>query len=351
MAGAYVHCLVSRESLKNLYADPTLSRYCDVTNPNESAPYFPYVCLGSVSPDYPYAAMKIGGVNRTKDKNKWSWGDKFHKQNTGNFVNIGLQELRSVADKTDFGFHKKLAWLIGYYSHIITDVVIHAVVYKIVGGCYEKRGPQHMHCEVVQDSMLFHEVYNSPQELIDVNFLRILQKCQNLVMEPTELTELPAYVLDADIKNLWDIILSKNYSDFYATETPQIDDWHRYYTFLMSVATKVLARDLESNEAYHKTTDISESDKATHYFNPILPDGTNGNYREKVFNRAVGHVTSRLKDFLNAIDSAGLPPAIQESLVNWNIDKGTIDGANPKFALWNGQTEYPFDCLGDPPSA
>ena len=99
MAGPYVHCLVVREALRNLYNDLSLAQHQNITKPDEDAPYFPYVCLGSVSPDFPYPALSLG-LNSGKDANGWTWGDKFHKQNTGNFIDIGIRHLKDTADKT-----------------------------------------------------------------------------------------------------------------------------------------------------------------------------------------------------------------------------------------------------------
>lgn len=96
MAGPYVHCLVSREALKRLYNDTLLNRYRNITNPGVNASYFPYVCLGSVSPDYPYPAIRLEKINAAEDENGWTWGDKFHKENTGSFIDIGIQVLIGV---------------------------------------------------------------------------------------------------------------------------------------------------------------------------------------------------------------------------------------------------------------
>ena len=271
MAGPYVHCLVSRAALGNIYSDNLFIRYRSITNPDENAQFFPYICLGSVSPDYPYPALGIEEINSRKDGNGWTWGDKFHKQNTGDFIDIGIQKLRDdVAQGRSAtpAFLKKAAWLMGYYSHVITDLVIHAVVYDLVGGCYETHKRSHLHCEVTEDSLLFYDVYkNPPQELVDVHFLRILQRCQEVsaTLDPFQAS---TYVLDKDIEGLWHSILNQNYSDFYKIEPPEIDAWHRVYGFLMKVGTSIAARVVEPGMAYRSTSDISANepaDKAGYY--------------------------------------------------------------------------------------
>jgi hypothetical protein len=355
MAAPYAHCLVSREALKKLYDDASLVNYRNITDPGENAKFFPYVCVGSVSPDFPYPAMHMKVNSKPDPEDGWTWGDKFHKLNTGKFVDLGVQELRGMPDKTNDVFYKKAAWLMGYYSHVITDLVVHAVVYKLVGGCYENHSQPHLHCEVVQDSLLFFEVYkNPPQELVDTRFLlMVLEKCQ-VAAPPTgnEIpTYLPRYVFDPDIESFWRSILSQNYPVFYEAEPPEIDDWHRLYTFIMVNGKRVVARMLEHEMAYQRTTEIPADEKAKYYKNMALPDGTTGaSYKEKVFDKAVAEVTKRLKVFLNALDT-GAHDAFQASLKDWNLDKGTVDDQHPEFALWNGHTEWPFNCPGDPPLA
>jgi Zinc dependent phospholipase C len=354
MAGPYVHCMVTREALKKIYSDTLLNRYRPITNPGENAPYFPYVCLGSVSPDYPYPALRIEKINSRTDENGWTWGDKFHKQNTGSFIDIGLQELRGIADKTRSDFLKKAAWLMGYYSHIITDLVVHAVVYKLVDGCYETHKDIHLHCEIVQDSLLFYDVYkNPPQELVDVHFLKILQKCQEVSAPTLDPNQPTSYVLDKAVEDLWDFILRENYSGFYTTETPQLDVWHRQYSFLMKVGTAIAARTVAPGTAYQRTPDIAANEpanKAKYYTDMTLPGGTpHNNYRDKVFNKAVDEVANKLRDFLNSLDNTSSYLALRKKLEDWNLDKGTIGDDNPKFALWDDHTEYPFNCPGDPP--
>ena len=351
MAGPYVHCLVAREVLKQLFNDTAFTRYRVITSPDEDTPYFPYICLGSVSPDFPYPALRLG-MNSGRDANGWTWGDKFHKQNTGNFVDIGIQHLQDIADKTSDAYLKRTAWLMGYYAHIITDLVIHAVVYEIVGGCYENHSTDHLHCEVVQDAWLFYDVYsNPPKELIESDFLKtIIEKCKVEGPAITVPTPLPTYVFDNEIATFWNSILIETYPDFYDKERPDIEAWYEEYSDVVRIATEVIARTVVPGMAYHKTTDISMSEKDSFYLHPKLPDGTTGDYRNRVFNKAVNEVTSKLKPFLNALDSSDSYNEFKNEIRPWNIDKGTIDDITPQFALWHGRTEYPFNCNGDPPA-
>jgi Zinc dependent phospholipase C len=351
MAAPYVHCLVSREALKILYNDSSLTRFRAITEPEEDAKYFPFVCLGSVSPDLPYAAQRVG-INDGKDENDWTWGDKFHKQNTGSFIEVGVQALRAVEDKKNELFLKQAAWLLGYYSHVITDLVVHAVVYELVGGCYEKHQKKHLASEVIQDSLLFAELYSTPpKELIDVKFVfSVLENCQVAVHVEGGATTITDHILDNDIAELWNSILKQNYSDFYVREKPNIQDWFRLYLAVMKLGTTALARDVAHDMAYQRSTEIPPGDKERYYSAITLPDGRPGTYRDDVFIKTVSEVAQRLKLFLGAISNKKMFASLQKRLAPWNLDKGTLSDTNPTFALWKGQTEFPFDCPGDPPA-
>ncbi len=350
MAGPYVHCLVAREALRRLYDDPDLVQFRSITTYDENAQYFQYVCLGSVSPDYPYPAIRIeGGDYAKKDKNGWTWGDKFHKQNTGNFIDLGIQALRAIEDRDEV-FLEKAAWLMGYYSHVITDLVIHAVVYKLVGGCYENHSTEHLHCEVIQDSLLFYDVYTiPPKDLIDEKFLiRVLMKCPEKPGPDWIPTEPPPNFLNKEIKNFWDSILGQNYPDFYKTNPPQIDEWHQAYCSIANDATGVIARKIVPGMAYHRAADIIGCGKMNYYENVNLPNGKSGNYRDNVFEKAVDDATNHLKDFLKALNNSDSYRALKEKLDDWNLDKGIMADTNPKFALWDGEITDLLNCNGDP---
>jgi hypothetical protein len=121
------------------------------------------------------------------------------------------------------------------------------------------------------------------------------------------------------------------------------------YTFIMVNGKRIVARMLEHDMAYQRTNEISSDEKTRYYTNVVLPDGATGaTYREKVFGKAVEEVTKKLKVLLDAIDTDAYD-AFQASLKDWNLDKGTVDEQHPDFALWNGHTEWPFNCAGDPP--
>lgn len=351
MAGPYVHCLVTRETLKRLNSDPSLAPYQDITAFAENADYYSFVCLGSVSPDLPYPALALG-FNRGKDSNGWTWGDKFHKQNTGDFIKIGLQKLRSEPNKSSDQFLKRAAWLMGYYAHVTTDLIIHAVVYELVGGCYEKYKKDHLYCEVVQDSLLFYDLYTyPPRELIDVKMIKnVIEKCRVEVEDEGSITDLPSYELDEDIESFWRDILSLNYSDFYNIENPRIQDWFYEYDFIMIDGTKAVARDFASQMAYQWTADIPRDHKEKYYTHMVLPNGrTDGDYKIDVFNKSVNEVVRKVTIFLKAINNDASFTELINDLKPWNIDKGTLDDQSKQFALWSGRTEDPFDCPGDPP--
>lgn len=77
--------------------------------------------LGAVSPDLPLVQLWDA-----KDK---AWGNLMHYWMPGDFIrrviaNIIHEDFRSSSAR------KKLAWIFGYTSHVVTDLTIHPVVEK-----------------------------------------------------------------------------------------------------------------------------------------------------------------------------------------------------------------------------
>ena len=336
MAGPYVHCLVSRKALK-LFNNPSFGGYSGV----RADGVLPYLYLGSVSPDYPYPACMIANVNPAPDKaadgsSLW-WGDKLHKQNTGDFVKSGLASLRKLMKDGAPDNQILLAWLLGYYSHIITDTVVHAVVYNIVGR-YEQHSTEHRKCEMVEDPLLFMREEN--KELVGDNFLSILEGCQTL--EPFSIDkpmEPRHYILNKAVRDLWDGILHEVYPAYHAVEKPEIDAWHREYLKVNYFATGSLGRAVGGAGieaiSYQKTDEIDEKDRAKYYSEMKIPGrATPGEYKADVFDYAVSQVMKGWGGFLKALTDDAEYDNFGKSLANIDLDTGTADGVN--YALWPG---------------
>ena len=344
MAGPYSHCLVSRESLK-IFNDPTYRQFYHLNDDG----FLPYIFLSSVSPDYPYPACILTGINPTPDQTpcgELHWGDKMHKQNTGDFMKNGLTSLRGLFVDNYAESLKLIAWLMGYYSHIITDTVVHAVIYNIVGK-YEDHKTQHRYCEMVEDSFIFLREEN--QELVKSDFIgRYLKQCQ--ILPPFDITEplKPSeFILDPKISSFWDGILKETYGTYYNVEKPNIDAWHREYLKVNYFAVSTFGRTLgdilgESKEAiaYEATDQIPQQDVEEYYTNMKIPGpdkDKRGNYLPDVFDYAVKQVMAGWGNLLKSLTDDNAFNAMSAALVNIDLDTGTTNCATGgNYILWPG---------------
>ena len=163
MAGTFTHWMV---------VDRALDRY---ENLQQKHNYFPiilglnhFVCLGAVGPDYPYLTELFAGFLK-----EHSWADRMHYEDTGNFIRNGIKNLPDVGID---GFGVCLAWLCGFATHLVTDSVIHPIVQAIVGP-YIFNGEEHRHCELTQDSYIFHEIKGF--ELRYAEYVKLFKMCSD----------------------------------------------------------------------------------------------------------------------------------------------------------------------------
>ena len=111
MPGAYAHL-----TLVNLIREPARLESRGFTPDAITAvlDYFRFCELGAVSPDYPYLAIAHPAA--------CEWADRMHYQKTGEVVKAGVGLVRKLEDASR---QKAFSWLLGYASHVVTDVTIH----------------------------------------------------------------------------------------------------------------------------------------------------------------------------------------------------------------------------------
>lgn len=134
MAGCFTHIMVAKklvEESRNFNSGQLLGLSRIMRK------WSNYVMLGAVSPDMPYLALAS------------EWADKFHYVKTAEIIRRGIRGLfnKSFDDVAD---QKCLAWLLGYASHVVTDLYIHPIIEKCVGP-YAKNKRAHRKCEMSQD--------------------------------------------------------------------------------------------------------------------------------------------------------------------------------------------------------
>ena len=96
-----------------------------------------------------------------------------HYENTGDFVRHGIKNLLALHGEA---FNTCLAWLCGFATHLVTDSVIHPVVQAIVGpDIFNKT--EHRHCELTQDSYIFHDIMGF--ELRYAEYSGLLRMCSD----------------------------------------------------------------------------------------------------------------------------------------------------------------------------
>ncbi len=109
--------------------------------------YQGYLDLGAVSPDLPYLAMLSS-----------DWADAFHHERTVDVVRAGVQTLALLGNKQE-DRRKAIAWLFGYVSHAVADMIAHPVTALKVGR-YEQHKREHRVCEMNQDAYVFSHYFD-----------------------------------------------------------------------------------------------------------------------------------------------------------------------------------------------
>ena len=164
MAGTFTHWMVVEEALskyENRHSQKKHHYFSNILFLKH------FVCVGASGPDYPYLTDIILG--------KHSWADRMHYENTGDFICHGIRNLHTLNGEA---FDTCLAWLCGFATHLVTDSVIHPVVQAIVGP-YIFNQTDHRHCELTQDTFIFHEIKKG-LEIEYTSYAELFRICSDL---------------------------------------------------------------------------------------------------------------------------------------------------------------------------
>lgn len=315
MAGPFTHWMVVEEALKK----PSISAQANLTG-NKN-----YILLGAVSPDLPYLSTP-----------NTQWADRMHYENTGSFVRHGIANLPPKGTpKHDIC----LAWLLGYVSHLVADVVVHPVVNVIVGP-YRFNDIEHRRCELTQDALVYSKVMTvegapTQADLTDTDYHHFLNHCASLPVTPANTLGSPD--INKTINEFWSVTLSENHMD-QTTNYEPIDPnaWYRNYKSGINTASRMPSaaiRELLSGKglAYQKLNSPKLATDRLGFFDNInIPKGGRGNFLE-VFYKAVGEVV-RVWDLLLEDINKGDPNNCAKYVKNWDLDTG-LDMDN--YALWS----------------
>ena len=262
-----------------------------------------FVWLGAISPDLPY--LSLNG-EQTK------WADTFHEKSTNQVVLNSFNTLRGEWPKKTESTEVKLAWLLGYVSHLIADATIHPIVQAIVGpySIPENRDP-HRICEMTQDSLIFHEINGI--EITNSELSEYLKFCRR-------------HDAFDELISLWTNAIVVSYPT--RSVDPDPASWHFRYSEVIDLAeggSRVAAffRHLGGvkNYFYQKVADINADPKSLDkYYNQVkLPIGGAGNFLERGFYKTARHIIDAWNSIFQALSNQN---EITSIVKNIHLDTG-----------------------------
>ncbi len=295
MAGAYTHLLL-----------------CDICKTKRGAlgrelwqllnRHYRFLLLGSVSPDLPYLSVNTGSVK---------WADVMHYEKTSSTFEAGFAALKNSWHAKTEPDEVKLAWLLGYVSHMVADATVHPVVQATVGD-YEHHQGEHRDCEMTQDSIIFN-IKKDGADIRYAEFADMVHFCKDSV----HFEELVSF---------WKGLIMANYA--YKREEPHPALWFTTYSAAIDAADANSAfvglfRHVGLGESYfYRTAAEIRSDFAEQYKNYFLnfrlPDNTYVNF-EAVFQKAVGNIADAWKAIYTGLAPGAAPVSVVKA---WNLDTG-----------------------------
>lgn len=299
MAGTFTHWMVVEEAL---------DKYNGLTRKH---PYFStilglnhFVCLGAVGPDYPYLTELLGNYIKIH-----SWADRMHYENTGEFIRRGIQNLVSLGGSA---FATCLAWLSGFATHVVTDSVIHPVVNAIVGP-YIFNKTEHRHCELTQDTYIFHEIKGI--ELNYGQYVGLFRMCSGT-----------GSTINGDLGRFWsDTLKATHPAAVQHFDKIDPDAWHRNFLSRISSAADPVPAfrhfEEETNLSYKKTGEITPEERTRFVDQVKLPAGRSGSFRAGAFDKAVAAVVDVWGRLFADIQNRN-PDGSSAYIKNWNLDTG-----------------------------
>jgi len=301
MAGTFTHWMVVEEALDRFNRLP------------KKHPLFPtilglnhFVCLGAVGPDYPYLTELLGGFLKIH-----SWADRMHYENTNEFVRQGIKNLTALNGNS---FNVCLAWLCGFTTHVIADSVIHPAVLSTVGPYIFNSG-EHRHCELIQDSYIFHEIKGI--ELGYSDYVKLFLMCS----DPKNKNK-----INRDLGAFWPKTLKETHPaavEHFDKIDP--DRWHENFLSKISSAADPVAvfRHFaeEKNLAYKKTKDITKEEWKQFVDKVKLPGNRTGQFKKDAFDKTVKAVIDVWGKLFIDVENKN-PDGCLTYLKNWNLDTG-----------------------------
>lgn len=309
MAGTFTHWMVAEEALdQGQRVLEEIPNFWDIFELNH------FVCLGAVGPDYPYLTELEASILKVH-----SWADRMHYENTGDFVRHGIA---NIGKQRGIALNICLAWLCGFVTHLITDSVIHPVVQAIVGP-YIFNKTEHRHCELIQDTYIFHD--RKEIELRYSGYAELFKMCSDSADENQ---------LNPDLKEYWTQTLKLTHPTAAAHfDKIEPDKWHK--NFLSRIGSAAHPEPIfrhfeeEKNLAYKRTSEITADERLKFIDKVMLPGGRTGEFKKDAFNKAVNTVIHTWSRLLDDIKNKN-PDGTVDYIKNWNLDTG-VNEDKPDF--------------------
>lgn len=307
MSGAYAHLTVATL----ISGDRRLMTEAGFQNDAMKAvmKYKEYACLGAVSPDYPYLALADGGAAE--------WADAMHYTNTGQLIKNAIL---AISGSTGEDKLKQLSWLMGFISHVGTDITVHPVVEARVGPYHENQNA-HMACEMNQDVYIFPRLNlgsTDVPEYLDAT----LRQCS---VDGN---------LDPAIAELWLNILNKTHAKLAKGNPPNPLKWHKWFIGFVDAAeeTPGLPKFARHVAAHVKPVYPAANELDMSYIENLkTPSGTA--HYDEIFERALRVVSHLMKVVSDGV--LGVNNDYEIIIKNWNLDNG--EDENSDISAWEGQ--------------
>lgn len=305
MPGAYAHISIVNDAVARVENSGVSAETA-----GNLGQFLKFVELGAVSPDYPYLALR---------PKQAVWADNMHLSNTATVLKTGIATVRGLkaAERS-----RVTAWLFGYAAHMTADMTIHPVIQALVGP-YEQNKAAHRQCEMHQDSYIFPKIMNVGETALSQHLATGIAACTSL-KDPKILFE--------GVTTTWIAMLKAAYPEEAAKAMPDPNLWHSGFVGILSSMAAVsrflpLARHVAANQ------NLAYPQKTEDRFLLNLPTPLGEMSYQQIYERARANVL----DVWGGLDQAlrnGSSPFL-DSLQNWNLDSGCIQGSSTDLPFWS----------------
>lgn len=266
-----------------------------------------FVQLGCLGPDYPYLDFF--------QPSQKAWADHMHYDLTGDLLKTFARKLVELKASHQYGdeFTIPFCWTLGYISHVTADLVVHPVIFNIVGP-YVGNEPDHRHCEMIQDAFIYNRIRNGAE----IKYSALLDVVKN-ASDPNDEDKINPF-----LRSFWEYALRTHFTDDYATNSPKVDAWHDYFEDFLGFAgsPSLIGRfvDPDHKFTYKRSNEITADERKRFLEDLPLPDGSRRDY-VTLFEIAVSRVLERWTTLAKGL-ALGEADGFVAGVKNCDLDTG-----------------------------